>query len=176
MLIETKRTLIRPFCAGDLDDLQEILGDPLVMAQVEPPYTREKTRAFLMDFCIAQGRALAVALRPGGRLIGYALCSDRLEAGVYVLGWLFNRAIWRQGLAHESIRALIRHLFLESGAHKVFAEAIDVEKSVPLMIKLGMRREGVQRLHTRDLQGVWRDLHYYGLLLEEYLAMNPPAR
>lgn len=170
MRIETERTLLRYFLPTDLDGLHEILGDPRVMAQAEQAYSREKTQAFLMDFCLAQKRALAVCVKDSGKLIGYALCSDRLEPGVYELGWLFNRAYWRRGLAFESMAALIRHLFEHMGAHKVFAEAVDEVKSVPLMIKLGMKPEGIQRQHSRDNEGNWRDLHFYGLLRSEFKA------
>lgn len=169
MRIETKRTLLRPFEASDLDDLYEILGDPLVMEQTEPAYTKEKTRAFLMDFCVAKKLALAVCLKDGGKVVGYLLCSDRLEKDVYELGWIFNRLYWRQGLAYEAVSDLIKHLFLHAEAHKVFAEAIDEVKSVPLMKKLGMRKEGIQIKQARDNAGTWRDMHLYGLLREDYI-------
>ena len=38
------------------------------------------------------------------------------------------------------------------------------------MEKLGLRREGVFRQHCRSQDGQWRDLFWYGLLREEYLA------
>lgn len=170
MRIETGRMLIRPFQADDLDDLQEILGDPEVMAQAEPAYDAEKTRAFLMDFCVARQGAVAVCLKDSGKVIGYALCADRHEKDVYELGWLFNRAYWRQGLAYESMSALIAYLFTEANAHKVFAEAVDEIKSVPLMKKPGLKHEGTQKKHARDNTGAWRDLHFYGLLQEDYLS------
>jgi RimJ/RimL family protein N-acetyltransferase len=31
-----------------------------------------------------------------------------------------------------------------------------------------MKWEGVQRQQTRDNDGAWRDLYFYGLLREEY--------
>ncbi len=168
MRIKTERTLLRPFEARDLDDLYDILGDSLVMKQTEPAYTKEKTQAFLMDFCVARKQTLAVCLKDGGKVVGYLLCSDRLEKDVYELGWIFNRLHWRHGLAYEAVSALIKHLFLYTEAHKVFAEAIDEVKSVPMMRKLGMRREGIQIKQTRDNAGTWRDMHLYGLLREDY--------
>ena len=168
MLIQTARTALRYFQPEDFDDLHEILSDPAVMEQAEPPYDEARTRAFLNDFCVARKRALAVVRRGQGKVIGYALCSDRLEPGVYELGWIFNKDYWRQGLAYESMHALIDYLFTQANAHKVFAEAVDEIKSVPLMKKLGMKHEGTQQEHTRDNTGAWRDLHFYGLLREDY--------
>ncbi len=59
------------------------------------------------------------------------------------------------------------YAFQELHAHKVMAEAIDGVKSVALMEKLGMKREGVQRSHTGDNRGGWADFYLYGLLAEE---------
>lgn len=37
MYLETPRTTVRPFAPGDLDDLQEILGDAETMRFSQPP-------------------------------------------------------------------------------------------------------------------------------------------
>lgn len=165
--IETARTILRPFTPADAAELQEIFGDPEVMENVEPPYDLEKTRDFLESFCIGRGGALACRLREGGKLIGYVLFNE-YEPGVYEMGWIFNKNFWRQGYAYEACSALLRHAFETLGVHKVFAEAIDGVKSVGLMKKLGLKPEGVQRLQTHNNSGQWCDLHFYGLLREEY--------
>lgn len=169
MTMETERLTIRPFAPTDAPDLQAILGDAETMAFLEPPYDLAKTEAFLRDFCIGRQGARVAALRETGQVIGYLLFKP-LEPGVYELGWIFNRAFWRQGYAYEACSALVRHAFEALGAHKVTAETIDPVRSAGLMRKLGMRLEGVQRLHTRDNDGQWRDVHLYGLLREEYVG------
>ena len=70
--------------------------------------------------------------------------------------------------ALESCKAVIAYAFETLNAHKIFAETIDRVKSVGLMEKLGMQPEGVQRSHTRDLQGNWTDLYLYGLLEQDF--------
>ena len=169
MKLETERLLIRSFAMEDAPDLQLILGDAETMTYVEPPYDMAKTEGFLRDFCIGRQGALAAELRATGQVIGYLLFKP-LEPEVYELGWIFHRGFWRRGYAYEACRALIRHAFEELGAHKVMAETIDPVKSAGLMRKLGMQREGIQRLHTRDNEGVWQDLHLYGLLRENQNA------
>ena len=168
MLIETERTRIRHFKADDFHDLFEILSDPMVMENTEPPYDAEKCRAFLDDFCVEKKKGLAVVHKQADKVIGYVLFAPYGEADVYEIGWIFNKAYWRQGYAFEAIGALLKFAFLELNTHKVFAEAIDAVKSVKLMEKLGMKWEGVQRQQTRDNDGAWRDLYFYGLLREEY--------
>ncbi len=99
-------------------------------------------------------------------MIGYILF-NAFEEGVYEIGWIFNKNYWRQGYAFESCKAVVEYAFNQLEAHKIFAEAIDSVKSVGLMKKLGMRLEGIQRSQTKDNDGTWADLYFYGLLKEE---------
>lgn len=167
MQLETQRLTVRPFRADDLGDLFEIFGDAETMRNCEPAYDLEKTREFLETFCIGRNGALAAELTDTRKVIGYILF-NALEAGVYEIGWFFNRGYWRQGYAYESCAAVLQFAFGEMHLHKVMAEAIDAEKSVRLMEKLGMQREGVQRSHTRDNDGNWADLYLYGLLESDW--------
>lgn len=164
---ETERLILRPFRAEDAQDLQEILGDRETMKFSEPPYDPEKTARFLRDFCMEQRGAVAAVHKESGKLIGYLLFHE-LEPGLFEMGWFFNRRFWRKGYAFEACRAAIRDAFLHKNAHKVFAETIDTERSVPLMRKLGMRPEGIQRKQVRDLCGNWADLYFFGLLREDW--------
>lgn len=166
MLIETPRMVVREFDMGDLNDLHEIFGDSETMKNCEPAYTLEKTRQFLEEFCIGKKGALAAVLKETGKVIGYILFKP-WEEDVYEIGWIFNKEYWRKGYAYESCSAVIAYGFHEMGLHKVVAEAIDGVKSVGLMEKLGMVREGVQRSQTRDNAGGWADLYLYGLLEDE---------
>ena len=47
----------------------------------------------------------------------------------------------------------MKYGFSDMKLHKVVAETIDGVKSVGLMEKLGMKREGVQRNQTRNNEG-----------------------
>lgn len=165
MYIETSRLIIRDFFSTDAADLHAIFGDPETMANCEPAYDFSKTEEFLNTFCIARRGAVAAVRRESGRVIGYILFKE-YEPEVYEIGWIFNRAYWRQGYAYEACKAVIDYAFSQRNAHKIFAEAIDPVKSVALMEKLGMHLEGVQRSQTRDNNGNWRDLYLYGLLAE----------
>ena len=168
MKIETPRLILRDFEMRDLADLHEMLGDAETMQNCEPAFEFEKTEAFLRDFCIGRKAAVAAALRDSGKVIGYILFNSIGAHEVYELGWIFNKNFWRQGYAFEAISALIEHGFSQMGIHKFFAEAIDTEKSVGLMEKLGMKREGIQRAHTKDCKGQWVDMYIYGLLRDDY--------
>lgn len=163
MLLQTDRLILRKFEITDFDDLHQIFGDREVMLNVETPYSKEKTMDFLTKFCIGRNGALACVLKESGKVIGYILFKE-YEADVYEIGWIFNKDYWRQGFAYEGCKALVSYAFSNLKVHKLFAEAIDVIKSVSLMEKLGMVREGVLRKQTLDLDGDWVDLYIYGLL------------
>ena len=163
MPIKTERMTIRAFRSDDTADLHEILGDAETMKYSEQPYSFAQTKKFLTEFCIAGNGAFAAALNDSGKVIGYLLFKP-LDESVYEIGWFFNRKYWRQGYAYEACSALLTYGFRELKLHKVIAETIDREKSVPLMEKLGTQREGVQRRQVRDNSGNWADLYLYGLL------------
>lgn len=166
MHIETQRILIRNYTMDDVRDLHDILGDAEVMENCEPAYSLEKTSDFLSKFCIEKRGAIAAVHKDSGKMIGYILF-NAFEEGVYEIGWIFNKNYWRQGYAFESCKAVVEYAFNQLEAHKIFAEAIDSVKSVGLMKKLGMRLEGIQRSQTKDNDGTWADLYFYGLLKEE---------
>ena len=163
MLIETARLVIRDFNLNDANDLYEILGDDETMKNCEPAYDFEKTRKFLEEFCVAKKGAFAAVLKESGKVIGYILFNS-WGGGVYELGWIFNKNYWRQGYAYEACSELMTYGFREMNIHKVVAETIDVEKSVRLMEKLGMKREGIQRSQMKDSFGNRADLYLYGKL------------
>ena len=165
--LETQRMMIRSFTPEDAADLHEILGDDETMEHCEPSYDFEKTKEFLTSFCIGRKAAVAAVHKETGKMVGYILFNE-LEKGVFEMGWFFNRSFWRQGLAFESCKGVIDCAFAERKAHKVFAETIDAVKSVRLMQKLGMQLEGIQRRQTWDNHGNWADLHFYGLLEEDW--------
>lgn len=163
MFIETERLIIRDFKSDDANDLHEILGDEETMKNCEPAYSLEKTQKFLEEFCIAKKSAFAAALKDSNKVIGYILFNS-WGNDIYEMGWIFNKNYWRNGYAYEACSELMAYGFREMNIHKIVAEAIDAEKSVRLMEKLGMKREGVQRSQTKDGFGNWADLYLYGKL------------
>lgn len=165
MYIRTERLIIRDYSPADWQDLHEIFSDPIVMEQCEPVYAEGKTRQML-DYFIEKSIAFAVTLADSGKVIGHALFCQLPppdETGIYEIGWIYNRKYWRQGYAYEASRALIDYGFREWKLHKITAETIDPVKSAALMRKLGMSHEGTFRAHTKDLQGNWADLYWYGI-------------
>ena len=94
--LDTPRLTIRPFTMEDFDALWEIFGDPVVMEHVAP-YTEEETREFLRTFCVERDPpgACAAVRKEDGRLIGYLLCNQIDEPGIYSGSGASTRS-WRR--------------------------------------------------------------------------------
>lgn len=168
MIITTERLEIRRFEPRDAEDLHEILGDAETMKFLEPPFSKEQTEEFLNGFCIKKQGALAAKLK-GGKVIGYILFNPT-SPGTYELGWVFNRAFWRKGYAFEALSAVIDYGFKELSVKKFIAETTDPIRSVGLMKKLGMRREG--SMMTTDSYGDKAEMILYGLSEKESRCEN----
>ncbi len=168
MRLETDRLIVRNFAMDDLPALWDIFRDEETMAHMAP-MTREGTEEFLREFCVERTPpgGFAAQLR-GGPLAGYLLFNQVDAPGIYELGWVLRRDCWGKGLAREASRALLEYAFTALDAHKVIAQTEDTARAVPLLERLGMVREGVQRRHGLGRDGAWKDIYWYGLLREEY--------
>ena len=173
MTIRTERLLLRPFEAGDADDLYAYLSDPEVV-KFEPydPFTREQ--------CAQE--AVSRAANPGftavvldGHVIGNIWFGQEGE-DTYDVGWVFNRAYQGKGYATAAARAVVDDAFRNRGVRRVTAHADPLNPaSWRLCERLGMRREGrlVKNVFfKRDEDGnpIWKDTYLYAILAEEWLA------
>jgi len=172
MHLETDRMILRDFTIKDLGDFHEIFGDAEVMKHLEPPYDMKEARKFLVRFCIKRKPkgAFAAVQKETGKVIGYLLFKSIDEPEIYEIAWIFNKSYWRHGYAYEICSRLISHGFEEMKLHKICAETEDDVKSVPFMKKLGMQLDGVHRKHMKSIDGEWRDLHWYGILADDYFG------
>jgi RimJ/RimL family protein N-acetyltransferase len=176
--LETERLLLRPFHAGDYDDIHAYGADPQVSRFMEwGPNTPEVTAEVLQRQLDMQTRwprsdvSLALELKATGRLIGSIRLWVVDEANrTAELGYSLAASVWRQGLASEASRAMLAAGFGALSLHRIIATC-DVGNlaSWGVMEKIGMRREGLMR-QDRMIKGARRDTYLYALLAEEYVA------
>ena len=167
----TRRLLLRPFRAADLQDLYDCLSDPeVVRFEPYPPATWAKAEAALREL-MAGGDMLAVERREDGRVIGN-VCLGGREFEALELGYLLRRDCWGRGYALEACRALVEEAF-SRGAHRIYAEC-DPQNAASwrLLERLGFRREAHFRKNVyfwKDAAGCpcWKDTYVYGLLRED---------
>lgn len=89
--------IIRRFRLSDLDALYNVLSDPEVMRYIEPPYSLEQTRGFLIDAGLCEV-PLVFAAEKDGQFIGYIIFHE-YDSDSYELGWVLDRKFWGKGYA-----------------------------------------------------------------------------
>ncbi len=92
-----KNIMVRQFKLSDLDELYKVLSDPEVMQYIEPPYSLEQTRSFLIDVGVCD-TPLIFAAEKDGQFIGYVIFHE-YDADSYELGWVLAKKYWGKGYA-----------------------------------------------------------------------------
>ncbi len=183
MLLTTKRLVLREFAP---EDLATVLA-----YQQKPPYlryypwiqrTQEDVQVF-MEMWLAQQQEtprrkfqLASTLKETGQLIGN--CGLRLKvAGAQEgdIGFELDPDHWGQGYASEGALAMVEFGFSQLGLHRIWARCLaDNARSVRVLERLGMRREGQLR-ENESFKGRFWDTLLYGLLEHEWQAPQADA-
>jgi len=182
--ILTERLRVRRFHLDDLPALHAYRNDPAV-AHFQG--WRARSESELREFIVWLDQAdptapdgmfqFAVAGRTDDRLIGDVylgrMASDPRQAE---LGYTFAAEHHGHGYATEAVRAVLGYAFDALGLHRVVA-IVDCanERSVALLERLGLRREGHFLQHYLH-HGEYRDEFQYALLGSEWAAGLGGAR
>jgi RimJ/RimL family protein N-acetyltransferase len=147
--VRTKRLLLRPFRADDLDDLVALDADPEVMFFITggAPTPRDEVGNEILPTYLAYAEGMS----------GYGFwAAEELDTGTFLgwfhlrpapdgphdepeLGYRLRRAAWGRGYATEGSRALVDLAFEELGARRVHANAMAVNvASRRVMEKVGL--------------------------------------
>lgn len=134
-VLRTARLELVPLADEHLPMEVELDADPEVMRYLGPPRSRAQVeathRARLLRAQAVPGLGYWAGL-VGGEPVGWWLLlpPDRPDqgpvAGQAELGYRLLRRWWRQGLASEGARELVRHAFDDLGLQRVFAETMAV--------------------------------------------------
>lgn len=139
MLIESKNLIIRDFCEYDLMDAHEYLQDKEVMKYVEPPYSLEQTKEFVLEYGCKRSMVFALEEKSSTKVIGHVIFHPYDEVDEYEIGWILGRFSWGKGYAVEASQALIQYAFFELHANRVIAETVNSNQGALAVIKrLGM--------------------------------------
>ena len=167
--LTTKRLLLRPFRVEDVDDVFEYAKDPEWGRFFTGPYTHRQAEEAVAHSILRphhQGPVFAVVL--GGKVIGSVNFEVDTVNGRAELGYSIAVPHWGKGLATEGAKAVLDLAFKEYAVSKVYAVAnLSNSRSLRVMDKLGMSREGILRSHSKSRDGRADDV-YYGILREEW--------
>jgi ribosomal-protein-alanine N-acetyltransferase len=148
--ITTKRLIIRPFTAADLEAMHAVWSDPEVMRPVpSKAYDREKSWARLTEKISHQGEygfsRWAVVEKASRKVIGE--CGlQYLGGGPDIeLGYKLARAHWGQGFAAEAAQACLDWALAERPERVVAIVDPANTGSARILDKIGMVRNGTWR-------------------------------
>ncbi len=173
--LESERLILRRFADADLLPFLAYHNDPIVARyQTWDSYTEQQGREFIEEQKNLEPGApgkwfiIAVESKDEGVLIGH-VALKMLDQQQAEFGFTFSRAYQGKGLAFEAASRLLKYLFTEMGLHRVIAVTdCENEKSIALLNRLGMRREGhfIQNIWFKEH---WGDEYHFALLREEWL-------
>lgn len=174
----TPRFVLRELSMDDLGDANAVDADPRVTRYTSHEGTDlEATRKYL-ERSLREGQASPrrvydfAITRPGeDRFLGRVGFNVERPAHREATVWcVLGHALWNQGVATETLGAVLDVAFGPAGVHRVFGDCDPRNVgSARVLEKLGFTREA----HLRQnwwLNGEWCDSFIYGLLEDEWRA------
>lgn len=174
---ETDRLILRNFATEDAQGLLEYTENPRVNC-----FLIDKNSSFEEALLKVKKRSwdntyIAVALKESNQLIG-ELFLMKEDPDTYSVGWHLNEKYEGKGYATESAQALLRYLFTEKDARRVYAYVEDDNlRSQKLLEKLGMRKEGcfieyISFTKNEDGTPKYENTFQYAMLKREWLELT----
>jgi RimJ/RimL family protein N-acetyltransferase len=167
--IETHRLILRPFRMEDAEDMfGNWTSDPEVTRFLTWPThsSIEATRWVLSDWMPRYENGdyfnWAIEWKETGGVIGsIAVVKLDEEKESAEIGYCLGQAFWGRGIMPEALRAVMDYLFDTVGVHRI-AASHDARnpKSGRVMVKAGMKKEGVLRGAGKNNQGICDDVWY----------------
>jgi RimJ/RimL family protein N-acetyltransferase len=180
--LESERLLLRRLTEADLVPFLAYLNDPVVARyQSWESYTEQQARETIeAQRNLEPGTAgrwftFAVESKAEGALVGHVALTTEGEQQAE-MGFTFSRDYQGKGLASEAAARVLDYVFKELGLHRVKAITdCENERSVALLERLGMRREG-HFIQNVWFKGKWGDEYLYAVLREEWLGRRAARR
>ena len=175
--LQTERLTLRAFELADAPHVRRMAGDWEVAnttLSIPHPYpdgaaeTWIATHAGLYESC--KGIIFAITNRAHGALVGAVGLSVTTLHAHGELGYWIARPEWGKGFATEASRALMAYGFETLALNRI--EAVHMTRNAAsgrVLVKLGMRHEGVHREALRRA-GIFEDVARYAILRAEWVT------
>ncbi|MCP4902369.1 MAG: GNAT family N-acetyltransferase [bacterium] len=170
--VETERLILRGFEKSDASDAQRLAGDRAIAdttAQIPHPYEDGMAEQWISshaeDFSNGVAVHFAIELAVTNELIG-AISLMNIDAlhSRAELGYWVGKSYWNNGFCTEATRAVVQHAFDVLRLNRVYAQHLTRNPaSGAVLVKAGMRREGLLRQHLCKW-GVFEDVEVYAIL------------
>ncbi|MDE7244558.1 MAG: GNAT family N-acetyltransferase [Oscillospiraceae bacterium] len=166
MILETNRTILRPFTLSDAADLFSYAQDPRVglSAGWTPHKTIEDSRNAIRTF-FSSPVFFAVEDRESGHVIGSAGFVGPPSETTDELGFALNPAFWGRGIMPEAVRELLRYGFGRLGLETVWSICFAENRRCRRVLE----KCGFMFMFQENLTGrVARDICFYMLLYQDW--------
>lgn len=177
--LETERLILRRFTMEDADAVyNNWANDPEVtrFLNFQPHADVSVSRTCLAEWIEGYEKVYtyrwAIIPKDFGEPIGY-ICVGRFTldlCGVFHIDYCIGKRWWRQGYTSEAAKELVRFLFEKVGVNRVESHHDPRNpNSGQVMVKAGLKFEGILRQSDRNNQGIC-DAAYYALTADEYFG------
>ncbi|MGD7023830.1 GNAT family N-acetyltransferase [Rossellomorea vietnamensis] len=179
--LETNRLVLRRLTLSDAEAIfDRWLSDERVSDnRVSPAHKSiSETVRKLETICGQYGHEnfchWGMELKASGELIGEIDLYDFDEqTGNCEVSYSVGPNWWNKGYATEALREVVRFAFKTMNVHKISAaHNTDNPSSGKVMLKSGMRQEGIVRDMIRNSKNQYKDCAIYGILHDDYENYN----
>ncbi len=167
--IETHRLILRPFRIEDAEDMYaNWASDPEVTrfltwpAHTSVEITRTVLNSWIPRYEDGGYFHWAIEWKESGCAIGSIAAVELDENNESaVIGYCLSRAFWGRGIMPEALRAVMDYLFDTVGLNRIASyHDVNNPKSGRVMVKAGMKMEGILRGAGRNNTGICDEVWY----------------
>lgn len=173
--IETPRLVLRPFCPGDAEAVQHLVGEREIAdttLRIPHPYEDGMAQAWIEThqpgYEDGSQATFAIATSEQQELIGaIGLTLDR-QFDKAELGYWIGKPFWNRGYATEAAKAVIEYGFVDLRLNRISAGHLARNPaSGRVMAKSGMRLEGKARQEVVKW-GKYEDMIHYAIIRDDW--------
>lgn len=173
--IETERLQLRTLSTEDAERVEELASDYEIARTtltIPHPYPKGSAVPFIESVLKMEEKEpvafFAIIEKESSSLIGIINIGNHPVHKRGELAYWVGKPYWGKGYGTEAAKAVMKFGFEVLNLHKIFAASFtDNPGSWRIMEKIGMKHEGTFRQHVIK-DGESRDLHYYGMIKDEF--------
>lgn len=173
--LETERLRLRPVTLADAADMFEYASNEDNTYYVFNTHrTIADTQFSIANYFMANPLGkFGIELKDERKLIGTIDLRVDMKKGKGEIGYVLNKAYFKQGYATEAAAKILELAFETLELEKVVSscDARNIA-SEAVMERLGMQKEGLFRHHEIWKNGEWIDMLFYSILKDEYFSQK----